>query len=107
MNQYKKYMDRQGVSPSLHARLTALAEGDGPAPAGRAPHRYRWGILAACCVLAAGLAWAGGVRQPDGAAQAYSMDSAGCSPPRAGPRTRGAPRPWRRMKSSSRPLCGR
>lgn len=51
MNQYKKYMDRQGVSPSLHARLTALAEGDGPAPAGRAPHRYRWGILAACCVL--------------------------------------------------------
>ena len=37
MNQYKKYMDRQGVSPSLHARLTALAEGDGPAPAGRAP----------------------------------------------------------------------
>ena len=31
----------------------------------------------------------------------------GCSPPRAGPRTRGAPRPWRRMKSSSRPLCGR
>lgn len=41
MNQYKKYMDRQGVSPSLHARLTALAEGDGPAPAGRAPHRYR------------------------------------------------------------------
>ena len=27
MNQYKKYMDRQGVSPSLHARLTALAEG--------------------------------------------------------------------------------
>ena len=36
MNQYKKYMDRQGVSPSLHARLTALAEGDGPAPAGRA-----------------------------------------------------------------------
>ena len=54
MNQYKKYMDRQGVSPSLHAQLTALAEGDGPAPAGRAPHRYRWGILAACCVLAAG-----------------------------------------------------
>ena len=36
MNQYKKYMDRQGVSPSLHARLTALAEGDGPAPQGRA-----------------------------------------------------------------------
>ena len=56
MNQYKKYMDRQGASPSLHARLTALAEGDGPAPAGRAPHRYRWGMLAACCVLAAGLA---------------------------------------------------
>ena len=73
MNQYKKYMDRQGVSPSLHAQLTALAEGDGPAPAGRAPHRYRWGILAACCVLAAGLAWVGGVRQPDGAAQAAGV----------------------------------
>ena len=84
MNQYKKYMDRQGVSPSLHARLTALAEGDGPAPAGRAPHRYRWGILAACCVLAAGLAWAGGVRQPDGAAQAYSMDSAGMQSAQSG-----------------------
>ena len=84
MNQYKKYMDRQGVSPSLHAQLTALAEGDGPAPAGRAPHRYRWGILAACCVLAAGLAWAGGVRQPDGAAQAYSMDSAGMQSAQSG-----------------------
>ena len=84
MNQYKKYMDRQGVSPSLHARLTALAESDGPAPAGRAPHRYRWGILAACCVLAAGLAWAGGVRQPDGAAQAYSMDSAGMQSAQSG-----------------------
>ena len=84
MNQYKKYMDRQGVSPSLHARLTALAEGDGPAPAGRAPHRYRWGILAACGVRAAGLAWAGGVRQPDGAAQAYSMDSAGMQSAQSG-----------------------
>ncbi len=49
-----------------------------------APHRYRWGILAACCVLAAGLAWAGGVRQPDGAAQAYSMDSAGMQSAQSG-----------------------
>ena len=38
MNQYKKYMDRQGVSPSLHARLTALARpcgaGSPPVPVG-------------------------------------------------------------------------
>ena len=26
MNQYKKYMERQGVSPSLNARLTELAD---------------------------------------------------------------------------------
>ena len=83
MNQYKKYMDRQGVSPSLHARLTALAEGDGPAPAGRAS----------------------GSRMGPPRLTAWTVP--GCSPPRAGPRTRGAPRPWRRMKSSSRPLCGR
>lgn len=85
MNQYKKYMDRQGVSPSLHARLTALAEGDGPAPAGRAPHRYRWGMLAACCVLAAGLAWAGGsVRPPDRTAAACTLGSAGAQAVQSG-----------------------
>lgn len=93
MNQYKKYMDRQGVSPSLHARLTALAEGG------------EYWLPAVCWQQDWPGPAASGSRMGPPRLTAWTVP--GCSPPRAGPRTRGAPRPWRRMKSSSRPLCGR
>ena len=53
MKYYKMYMNRQEVSPELHARLLSLTEERKPAPARRA--WVRWGAMAACCALVAGL----------------------------------------------------
>ena len=50
MKQYESYMDRQEVSASFHEKLLALEP-----PARRSGGWRRWGMLAACCVLAAGL----------------------------------------------------
>lgn len=50
MKKYELYMDRQTVSASLHEKLLTLE-----APARRSGGWRRWGALAACCVLAAGL----------------------------------------------------
>lgn len=84
MNQYKKYMDRQGVSPSLHARLTALAEGDGPAPAGPGSPPVPVGNTG--CLLCAGSRTGLGRRRPAAGwgRQAYSMDSAGMQSAQSG-----------------------
>lgn len=83
MNQYKKYMDRQGVSPSLHARLTALAEGDGPARRGGLPTGTGGEY---CCLLCAGSRTGLGRRRPAAGwgRQAYSMDSAGMQSAQSG-----------------------
>lgn len=50
MKNYELYMDRQTVSASLHEKLLTLE-----APVRRSGTWKRWGALAACCVLAAGL----------------------------------------------------
>ena len=59
MKHYESYMDRQAVSASLHEKLLTLEP-----PARRSGGWRRWGALAACCVLAAGLGlWRLGPRQ--------------------------------------------
>ena len=50
MKQYESYMERQEVSTSFHEKLLTLEP-----PARRSGGWRRWGVLAACCVLAAGL----------------------------------------------------
>ena len=50
MKQYESYMERQEVSASFHEKLLTLEP-----PARRSGGWRRWGMLAACCVLAAGL----------------------------------------------------
>lgn len=50
MKQYESYMERQEVSASCHEKLLTLEP-----PARRSGGWRRWGVLAACCVLAAGL----------------------------------------------------
>ena len=50
MKQYESYMERQEVSASFHEKLLTLEP-----PARRSDGWRRWGMLAACCVLAAGL----------------------------------------------------
>lgn len=50
MKNYEMYMDRQSVSDSLHEGLLTLEP-----PARRSGGWKRWGALAACCLLAAGL----------------------------------------------------
>ena len=50
MKQYESYMERQEVSASFHEKLLTLEP-----PARRSGGWRRWGVLAACCVLAAGL----------------------------------------------------
>ena len=54
MKYYKMYMDGQEVSPELHARLLSLEGERRPAPVRSAPW-VRWGAMAACCALVAGL----------------------------------------------------
>lgn len=59
MKQYESYMERQEVSASFHEKLLTLEP-----PARRSGDWRRWGMLAACCVLAAGLGlWRLGPRQ--------------------------------------------
>ena len=50
MKQYESYMERQEVSASFHEKLLTLEP-----PARRSGGWKRWGALAACCLLAAGL----------------------------------------------------
>ena len=50
MKNYELYMDRQVVSAALHEKLLALEP-----PARHSGGWRRWGALAACCLLAAGL----------------------------------------------------
>lgn len=50
MKQYESYMERQEVSASFHEKLLTLEP-----PARHSGGWRRWGMLAACCVLAAGL----------------------------------------------------
>ena len=50
MKQYESYMERQEVSASFHEKLLTLEP-----PARRSGDWKRWGALAACCLLAAGL----------------------------------------------------
>ena len=59
MKQYESYMDRQTVSASLHEKLLTLEPPARPSGGWR-----RWGALAACCALIAGLGlWRLGSRQ--------------------------------------------
>lgn len=55
MKYYKKYMDRQQMSPEGHRKLLELGE----QPPARRPSKprpwRRWGALAACCALVLGL----------------------------------------------------
>jgi len=50
MKQYESYMERQEVSASFHEKLLTLEPPARPSGGWR-----RWGMLAACCLLAAGL----------------------------------------------------
>lgn len=62
MKNYESYMDRQRISSQLHERLLALEP-----PARRSGSWRRWGALAACCALIAGLGlWRLGSRQTPG-----------------------------------------
>ena len=59
MKNYEMYMDRQTVSASLHEKLLTLEPPARPSGGWR-----RWGALAACCALIAGLGlWRLGYRQ--------------------------------------------
>lgn len=59
MKQYESYMERQEVSASFHEKLLTLEP-----PARRSGGWKRWGALAACCALIAGLGlWRLGSRQ--------------------------------------------
>lgn len=62
MKQYESYMERQEVSASFHEKLLTLE------PSARHSDGWRrWGMLAACCVLAVGLGlWRLGARQTPG-----------------------------------------
>lgn len=62
MKQYESYMERQEVSASFHEKLLTLEP-----PARRSGGWRRWGALAACCALIAGLGlWRLGSRQTPG-----------------------------------------
>lgn len=62
MKNYELYMDRQTVSASLHEKLLTLEPPARPSGGWR-----RWGALAACCALIAGLGlWRLGSRQTPG-----------------------------------------
>ena len=62
MKQYESYMERQEVSASFHEKLLTLEPPARPSGGWR-----RWGALAACCALIAGLGlWRLGSRQTPG-----------------------------------------
>lgn len=77
MRYYRDYMDRQRVSDTLHGRLLELER-----PAKRSARWARWGALAACCALLAGV---GVWRLAPGPAAAPPASSAGLHLPGPGP----------------------